>query len=148
MHVAFLLTLMATRYIVNFLFIMSILHYCHGKAYIVTGGQTKTTETLVRDGGTAWKSAAQLPSVSKATGIRGVGYNGQFIVAGDEGIGYFPKIFNTFIIKGGRSSEKYINDVLEYNAKKDQWKTVGHLAKGRQYHGMSLVPYDTENYCF
>ena len=85
MHVAFLLTLMATRYNVNFLFIMSILHYFHGKAYIVTGGsQTKTTETLLRDGGTAWKSAAQLPSV--VIGIRGIGYNGQFIVAGDEGI--------------------------------------------------------------
>ena len=87
MHVAFLLTLMATRYNVNFLFIMSILHYFHGKAYIVTGGsQTKTTETLLRDGGTAWKSAAQLPSVSYVIGIRGIGYNGQFIVAGDEGI--------------------------------------------------------------
>ena len=39
-----------------------------------------------------------IPYVPYATGVRGVGYNGQFIVAGDEGIGYFPKIFNTFYL--------------------------------------------------
>ena len=59
------------------------------KAYIVTGGGSHlsfTTETLVRDGGTAWKYAAQLPT--KIYGIRGIGFNGHFIVAGNQGSGY------------------------------------------------------------
>ena len=52
------------------------------------------------------------------------------------------------VIKGGHGGYvKIRTDILEYDAQKDQWKTVGHLAKGRYYHGMSLVPYETQNYC-
>ena len=69
------------------------------KAYIVTGGGSQnredgfTTETLVRDGGTAWKYAAQLPT--KIYGIRGIGFNGHFIVAGIRDQGIFFLMFDT-----------------------------------------------------
>ena len=49
----------------------------------MTGGAIKTTETLKRDGGTAWQSAADLPRTG-LRGIRGVSlYNGKFIVTGE-----------------------------------------------------------------
>ena len=50
----------------------------------MTGGGSHlsfTTETLVRDGGTAWKYAARLPT--EIYGIKGIGFNGHFIVAGN-----------------------------------------------------------------
>ena len=46
------------------------------------GHSRSTTETLVRDGGTAWKYAARLPG--PIYGIKGVGFNGHFIVAGNQ----------------------------------------------------------------
>ena len=54
--------------------------------------------------------------------------------------------FYTYLNKGGRDGSSK-TDVLEYKAQTDQWKIVGHLAKGRSYHGMSLVPFETEDFC-
>ena len=54
------------------------------QVYIVTGGLrgASTTETLLKDGGTAWQYAAELPSARK--GVRGLGLdNGRFMVVGE-----------------------------------------------------------------
>ena len=55
------------------------------KVYIVTGGNDNSvidsTETLLKDGGTRWRYAADLPSAR--TGIRGLSLqNGRFLVTG------------------------------------------------------------------
>ena len=54
------------------------------QVYIVTGGfrGASTTETLLKDGGTAWQYAAELPSARH--GVRGLGLdNGRFMVVGE-----------------------------------------------------------------
>ena len=56
------------------------------QVYIVTGGRyfnalLASTETLLKEGGTAWQSAADLPSARMS--VRGVGLdNGRFMVVG------------------------------------------------------------------
>ena len=63
--------------------------------YIVTGGRgggglphveaLATTETLEKDGGSAWQLVASLPS--KRFGLKGVGLdNGRFLVTGQSSI--------------------------------------------------------------
>ena len=59
------------------------------QTYIVTGGEfyggeiLSSTEILVKDGGSSWKSVAELPY--KARSLRGVSlYNGLFIVTGED----------------------------------------------------------------
>ena len=63
------------------------------QVYIVAGGQNRhgqptTTETLEKDGGSAWKIVADLPGVPPGPypireGARGLGLdNGRFIVTG------------------------------------------------------------------
>ena len=41
----------------------------------------------------------------------------------------------------------YLTDVLDYDPDADKWTKVGQLAKARYYHGMSLVPKETADYC-
>ena len=62
------------------------------QTYIVTGGEfyggeiLSSTEILVKDGGTSWKSVAELPY--KARSLRGVSLdNGLFIVTGKNILG-------------------------------------------------------------
>ena len=55
------------------------------------GHSGSTTETLVRDGGTAWKYAARLPT--EIYGIKGIGFNGHFIVAGNPQSGIRVSFF-------------------------------------------------------
>ena len=38
-------------------------------------------------------------------------------------------------------------EVLDYDPDEDKWTKVGTMTKGRQYHGMSLVPKKTADYC-
>ena len=38
-------------------------------------------------------------------------------------------------------------DVLDYDPDADKWTKVGEMAKARSYHGMSLVPAKTADYC-
>ena len=60
------------------------------QVYIVAGGQgvaSTSTETLLRDGGSSWQSAASLPSARY--GPRGIGLDsGHFIVTGGDGEGF------------------------------------------------------------
>ena len=61
------------------------------QVYIVTGGYSSSslasTETLLRDGGSSWQSAASLPSARY--GPRGIGLDsGHFIVTGGDGEGF------------------------------------------------------------
>ena len=53
------------------------------QVYIVTGGVpvTSSTETLLKDGGTAWQLASNLPSASEE--LYGVSLNGKFIITGE-----------------------------------------------------------------
>ena len=59
------------------------------QVYIVSGGygsgNLASTETLVKDGGSAWQLVASLPSARRSvTSIRGLGLdNGQFIASGE-----------------------------------------------------------------
>ena len=62
--------------------------------YIVSGGADSssyslaTTETLEKDGGSAWQYVASLPSARQ--GVRGVGLdNGRFMVTGECWIGQY-----------------------------------------------------------
>ena len=59
------------------------------QVYIVTGGVNlsntplTSTETLLKEGGTSWQSAADLPSARHE--VRGVGLdNGNFLVVGGD----------------------------------------------------------------
>ena len=40
-----------------------------------------------------------------------------------------------------------LKDVLDYDPEADKWTKVGEMAKARSYHGMSLVPAKTADYC-
>ena len=40
-----------------------------------------------------------------------------------------------------------LKDVLDYDPDADKWTRVGYMAKTRYYHGMSLVPKETADYC-
>ena len=55
------------------------------QVYIVTGGvgsgRLSSTETLLKDGGTAWQTASNLPSPTEE--LYGVSINGKFIVTGE-----------------------------------------------------------------
>ena len=103
--------------------------------YIVAGGRSRrspisATETLVKDGGTAWQSAAQLPSAREL--IAGVGLdNGRFIVTGGEDV----------------QAEELLTDVLMYDHTTDEWTSVGDLNTARADHAMALVPAVMEDHC-
>ena len=49
---------------------------------------------------------------------------------------------------GGRTAEpadkKYSRDILIYNSNEDTWTKTGDLCRARAYHGMSLVPVESE----
>ena len=47
---------------------------------------------------------------------------------------------------GGRDP-KSLSDVLDYDPDADKWTKVGQLATARFYHGMSIVPRETANFC-
>ena len=38
-------------------------------------------------------------------------------------------------------------DVVDYDPDADKWTKVGEMAKARSFHGMSLVPAETADYC-
>ena len=50
-------------------------------------------------------------------------------------------------ITGGYGNGGYGTDVLKYDSEADEWSTVGQLAIGRYFHGMSKVPLNTSDYC-
>ena len=62
-----------------------------GGYYDITGtGTTDTSETLEKDGGSAWQLVASLPS--KRFGLKGVGLdNGRFLVTGQSSKKGFKK---------------------------------------------------------
>ena len=124
--------------------------------YIVTGGyrqhglpEVASTEILKKDGGTSWQTVASLPS--GRTGIRGVSLpNGHFMVSGEDSSisSMFYGTLLSIIIGGFSDSEhKSFADVLDYDPDADKWTKVGEMAKARHYHGMSLVPKETADYC-
>ena len=51
------------------------------------------------------------------------------------------------IITGGHDGKKALADVLDYDPDENKWTKVGRLTKARFYHGMSLVPKETADYC-
>ena len=52
------------------------------------------------------------------------------------------------IITGGQEDHTNIlAEVLDYDPDADKWTKVGEMAKARSYHGMSLVPAKTADYC-
>ena len=72
------------------------------QVYIVTGGLvgiatlTASTETLLKVGGTAWKSAANLPSAR--TDLKGLGLNnGRFMVVGGGYQNNKNEVLNVFL---------------------------------------------------
>lgn len=84
----------------------------------------------MKDGGTAWQSAAQLPSAREL--IAGVGLdNGRFIVTGGEDV----------------QAEELLTDVLMYDHTTDEWTSVGDLNTARADHAMALVPAVMEDHC-
>ena len=52
-------------------------------------------------------------------------------------------------ITGGSvyGKSKKLAEVLDYDPDADKWTKGGELATPRYYHGMSLVPKETANYC-
>ena len=59
----------------------------------------------------------------------------------------FSTFFLTGSLTGGHYGKKYHADVLDYDPDANKWTKVGQLAKARYYHGMSLVPKETADYC-
>ena len=51
------------------------------------------------------------------------------------------------IIGGYTSSGSNLAAVLDYDPDADKWTKVGQMANGRSFHGMSLVPAETADYC-
>ena len=124
--------------------------------YIVSGGwgdssssNLASTETLEKDGGSAWQLVASLPSGRHT--VKGVGLdNGRFMVTGEFWTIYCKIInynVNSDCTAGGWTGSSYTDDVLLYNSEEDEWTTVGHLATARGWHGMSLVPANTVDLC-
>ena len=56
-------------------------------------------------------------------------------------------ILNVLILFTGGQGSKDSAEVLDYDPDADKWTKVGQLAKGRNSHGMSLVPMETADYC-
>ena len=56
-------------------------------------------------------------------------------------------MLNVLILFTGGHGSQYWADVLDYDPDEDKWTKVGQLAKGRNSHGMSLVPMETADYC-
>ena len=116
------------------------------QVYIVSGcrnGQCHT-ETLEKDGGSAWQSAASLPSARG--GYRGLGLDhGRFIVTGECWTILY--LYNLNCRTAGGWNRNWFTDVLIYNSEEDEWTTVGHLSTARSFFGMSLVPGDTVDFC-
>ena len=127
--------------------------------YIVAGGYGKhptwpagnyllevaSTEILKKDGGTSWQTVASLPSARR--GLRGVSLpNGHFMVSGEDSSMFYDTWWH--IITGGQEDHTNIlAEVLDYDPDADKWTKVGEMAKARSYHGMSLVPAKTADYC-
>ena len=127
--------------------------------YVVTGGiyrNSKTrkeialasTEILKKGWGQSWKKAASLP-YTEIRFLRGVSLaNGHFLVSGEELWCIILNNVPIFIITGGQNrGGEAISGVLDYDPDADKWTRVGYMAKTRYYHGMSLVPKETANYC-
>ena len=49
--------------------------------------------------------------------------------------------------EGPKSGQTGRSVVLDYDPDADKWTKVGEMAKARSYHGMSLVPAKTADYC-
>ena len=124
------------------------------QVYIVTGGygssfMESSTETLEKDGGSAWKLVASLPSFR--WGVRGLGLDsGRFIVTGE--CWTIPMLYHHNITPGCTAGGFGHNLVLHtavliYDSAEDKWTRVSHLRKARYYHAMSLVPGDTVDHC-
>ena len=123
------------------------------QVYIVSGGwgtsNLASTETLDKDLGSAWQLVASLPSGRHT--VKGVGLDhGRFMVTGEFWT-IFCKIINYNVnsdcTAGGWTGSSYTDDVLQYNSEEDEWTTVGHLSTARGWHGMSLVPGSTADFC-
>ena len=124
--------------------------------YIVTGGISRgsgssgwpvldSTEILKKGGGNSWQKVASLPSVRAK--LRGVSLaNGHFVVSGEELVIHHIQC-SMFITGGQNLKGKNIAEVLDYDPDADKWTRVGFMAKARGYHGMSLVPKETADYC-
>ena len=58
-------------------------------------------------------------------------------------------ILNVLIfITGGKAlAGEAFADVIDYDPDENKWTKVGQLATVRFYHGMSLVPKETADYC-
>ena len=126
---------------------MLIFTHCM-QVYIVSGcrnGQCHT-ETLEKDGGSAWQLAASLPSARG--GYRGLGLDhGRFIVAGEcwTILLNYCKLNPSFTAGGW--NRNWFTDVVIYDSEEDEWTTVGHLSTARSFHGISLVPGNTVDFC-
>ena len=56
-------------------------------------------------------------------------------------------ILNVLIFITGGHGVKTHADVLDYDPDENKWTKVGQLTTARFYHGMSLVPKETADYC-
>ena len=125
------------------------------QVYIVAGGwdgyYMESTETLEKDGGSAWQVVASLPSARYGVQVHGLGLdNGRFMVTGECWTILCHNNLNSWCTAGGRTTDSlthWTDEVLLYNSEEDEWTTVGHLSTARYYHGMSLVPANTVDHC-
>ena len=128
------------------------------QSYIVSGGYPGpamvSTEILKKEGGSSWQKVSSLPS--ERWGLRGVSLpNGHFMVSGED-CSILSMFYDTCYTGGAlnpnmhvslRSPNKKYKDVLDYDPDTDKWTKVGEMAHTRYFHGMSLVPKETADYC-
>ena len=123
-----------------------------------------STETLMKNGGTAWQPVKDLPTGRDQ--LAGVGLDhGRFIVTG--GLWYSWAIlkatsinnpwqlcsilyYDIFILNlslGGFDGEKVLDDILQYDSRTNNWSLLGKMSTARSAHAMSLVPANVKQYC-
>ena len=99
--------------------------------YLVTGGTSdgqiflKSTEILLPSA-TTWDFAKPLPHPLAGAAVALMEEERPILTGGDLG--------------GGEFSDK----VLEYRYERDEWKEVGKMLVPRAYHGIAVVPYNSD----
>jgi len=100
---------------------------------IVAGGLNRgrnplsSTEMFVGLDAEAWIMGEPLPSPRH--GARGV------------------SIGNDFYLTGGKKAPRYLKEILKLNDEGTNWIKIGTMKYGSSYHGVSVVPAETKNYC-
>ena len=127
---------------------------------LVTGGRVSYSNTLdstelLLPSATSWSYSGALPSPRNM--LRGATLDNKVVMIGtniDTLICHslFHKYHNSLLNAGGQywdgSTSTFYEDVLEYDAKSEVWKTIGTMTLKRSYHAISVINFNSiQDYC-